>query len=290
MGVRRIALIIPTVGRPDDMAACLESVGREADDTLAQIVVVEDAAEEPVTVPAEVAGVPVRLLRNPVRRGAAHCRNLALKALADDVDAVGFLDDDVRLCAGWLAAARDALTADRGAVTGPVRRFDPGLVSQARQLRYDLRYAPLEPEQRVSFLAGGNSLVRRDLLVLAGGFPDTATMSDRFLVRFLEAHGGPCHFVPEMLVLHRNSRGLTTAFREAWRAGLVDDTPQDTHPLVRLGAGVRKAVGGPQTAAALLNVALDSVYLTGRELSRRGRGGTAAPQPATVGATPEGQQ
>lgn len=285
----RIALIIPTVGRPDDLLACLQSIEREADASLAQVIVIDDGAPEPVTVPPELAGVPVHCLRNPEQRGAAYSRNLSMTVLADDVDAVGFIDDDARLCPGWLVTAHRELTRDRGAITGPVRRFDRGLVSRARQLRYDRRYAALAPGQAVDFLAGGNSLVWRDLLERAGGFPDVPTMSDRLLVRRLEAQGRHCHFVPEMYVLHRNSKGLRVAVREAWRAGLLDDTPQKTTALARLATGAREALIGPQaaaallqTAAALLNVALDGVYLSGRAWNQRQQVDTPAPAPVTV--------
>lgn len=281
---QRIALIIPTCGRPEDLEACLQSIEHERDASLAQVIVIDDAAGEPVTVSPSVGGAPTLCLRNPVRRGAAYCRNRALPLVADAVDAVGFLDDDVRLCRGWLTAARHELTRDRGAVTGPVRRFDPGLVSRARQLRYDRRYAQLAPGQPVDFLAGGNALVWRDLLVRAGGFPDTPTMSDRFLVRRLEALGGRCHFVPEMLVLHRNSKGLRVAVREAWRAGLLDDGPADISARARLAAAMREALVQPQAAAAVLNVALDGVFLSGRKRARRERAGT--PSRAPLAAAP----
>jgi GT2 family glycosyltransferase len=269
MDARRIALIIPTCGRPEDLRACLVSIEREADASLAQVIVVDDAASSPVAVPSRVGGAPVRSLRNPRRRGAAYSRNRALRIVADEVDAVGFIDDDARLCEGWFTVAHREFTRDRGAVTGPVRRFDRGLVSHARQLRYERRYAPLRPGQAVDFLAGGNSLIWRDLLDAAGGFPDLPTMSDRFLVRRLEEQGRRCHFVPDMFVLHRNSKGLRTAVREAWRAGLLDDSPQELSAAARLAAGAREALTGPQTPAALLNVALDGVYLSGRERQRR---------------------
>jgi GT2 family glycosyltransferase len=287
MEAKHIALIIPTCGRPEDLRACLQSVEREADASLTQVIVVDDAAAEPVTVPSSVAGVPVGYLRSSMRRGAAYCRNLSFPAIAEDVDAVGFLDDDVRLCHGWLEAARSNLTHDRGAVTGPVHRFDRGLVSRARQLRYDRRYTPLAPGQPVDFMAGGNALIWRDLLLRVGGFPDMPTMSDRFLVRRLEALDRRCHFVPEMLVLHRNSKGLRVAIREAWRAGLLDDTPQDISGPARLAAGVRQAVVGPQPAAALLNVVLDAIYLRGRVRGRRTRSPLLAP---LAGAPPASEE
>ncbi len=264
----RIALIIPTIGRPKDLRACLDSIARDDSPTLAQVIVFDDASPVPVTVPPRLDDVPVRLLRNHERRGAAYCRNAAMDALADEVDVVGFVDDDARLCPGWLAIASRELVPGRGAITGPIRRFDRGLVSHARQLRYDRRYAPLTPGQAVDFLAGGNALVWRDALVRAGGFPDVKTMSDRLLVRRLEAHGLRCHFVPDLYVLHRNSKGVRVAVREAWRAGLIDDTPQAVTALARLAAGAREALAHRHPIAALFNVALDGVYLGGRAASR----------------------
>jgi predicted dehydrogenase len=260
----QIALIIPTVGRPDDLRACLQSIAREANACLAQVIVVDDGAAPPVIVSADLAGVPLHCLRNPERRGAAFSRNRALTVLADNVEAVGFIDDDARLCPGWLDVASRELTRDRGAITGPVRGFDSGIVSRARQLRYDRRYAPLAPGQPVEFLAGGNSLVWRDQIERANGFPDVPTMSDRLFLRQLEAQGCRCHFVPDMYVLHAHSKGLRIAAREAWRAGQLDDTGQRTRALARLARGVREALAGPEIAAGLLNVALDGVYLGSR--------------------------
>ncbi|MFZ1084720.1 MAG: glycosyltransferase [Terracidiphilus sp.] len=265
----RIALIIPTMGRMEDLDACLLSIAREADyRVLSQIIVVDDGSMPPVSVPKKLAAIPVLLLRNSQRCGAASSRNLAMSALAEDVDAVGFIDDDARLCPGWLDVAHRELTRDRGAITGPVYRFDQGLVSRARQLRYDRRYARLLPGQVVPFLAGGNSLVWRYLLEGANGFPDVAVMSDQLLLRRLEAQGHKCHFVPEMYILHRNSKGLRIAIREAWRAGKLDDSSLKSSPLVRLSKGVREAVTGKDLPAGLLNVALDCVYLCGRAATR----------------------
>src|SRR5580692_5700864 len=85
-GMGRIALIIPTVGRPEDLEACLLSIARETDTRIAQIIVIDDAATPAVTLPKKLAGVPVHCLRNPQRRGAAYSRNLALTVLTDDVD------------------------------------------------------------------------------------------------------------------------------------------------------------------------------------------------------------
>ena len=112
-------------------------------------------------------------------------------------------------------------------------------------------------------------------------------MSDRLFLRQLEAQGHRCHFVPEMYVLHAHSKGLRVAAREAWRAGLLDDTRQQTGALVRLAAGVREALTGPDIAAGLLNVGLEGVYLSGRAWARRLREGVQVPPTVTAaGAAP----
>jgi GT2 family glycosyltransferase len=289
MGPERIALIVPTCGRARDLAACLESIGREAQPALRQIVVVDDASQDPPVLPREVTGARVDLLRNAVRRGAAVSRNRALAALDDGIDAAGFLDDDVRLCSRWLEVARRELTPDRGAVTGPVRRFDTGLIARARQLRYDRRYAPLEPGQPVPFLAGGNALVWRHLLVRAGGFPETPTMSDTLFVQRLEALGARCHFIPELLVQHRNSKGLNAAVTAAWHAGRIEGARRPIDRRQRVADGLRAAPSSSDPPAALLNVALDVVFVAGHALplsTPRPRSAATAETPPAMAVSP----
>lgn len=267
----RFGVVIPTIGRPKDLEACLLSIARENSSDLVQIVLVDDGAPTPVQRTVKFDGVQVDIFRFESRRGAAFARNFALTKLRSDVTAVAFLDDDARMGPNWLKIARRELTPGRLAITGPVRRFDNGLVSHARQLRYDRRYAGLVSGQSVDFLAGGNSVVQRHALDLCGGFPDTATMSDRLLVQRLEKLGGACHYVDEMYILHRNSKGLTAAVREAWKAGILDESELTMRPLRRLLDGASEAVRSSAAVAAMLNVFLDAIYLCGRTMGERRR-------------------
>jgi GT2 family glycosyltransferase len=268
MGAHRLSLIIPTQGRPHDLAACLRSIEEGAGPELAQVIVIDDAPKAPAEVPQRLANAEVRVHRNREPIGAAASRNKALAMLCPDVNAVGFLDDDVRLPREWFSVALAELTPARGAITGPIQAFDTGLVARARQLRYDARYRPLRAHQAVDFLAGGNTVAWRSTLERAGNFPEAATMSDTLLARRLHELGMPCHFVPELLALHRNSKGGSQACVAAWQAGVVEGPRRATTYGQRLANGTRGVLDSPDPTAAALNVAFDAVFLTAHAMSR----------------------
>lgn len=268
MGKPRLALIIPTCGRPHDLAACLLSIERAAAPELAEVIVVDDSPQARAVVPLRIAGVEVRVSRNPEPIGAAASRNRAIEMLDPGVGAVGFLDDDVRLPRDWIAVALAELSPERGAITGPVRRFDAGYVARARQLRYDARYRSLEAGQPVDFLAGGNAVIWVGALRRAGDFPAATVMSDTLLARRLEQLGTPCHFVPRLQVMHRNSKGVRQACVAAWQAGQIEGGRRPTTYGRRLAHGAGGIATSSDPVAAGLNVALDAVFLGAHATSR----------------------
>jgi len=268
MGCHRLALIVPTCGRPADLAACLRSIEQAACPQLVQVVVVDDAPSAPAIVPERIATAAVEVIRNRESIGASASRNRGLLLLRPDVDVVGFLDDDVRLTPYGLTVALAEHGPDRGAITGPIQRYDDGIVSRARQLRYDARYRALRSGQAVEFLAGGNAVIWRDLLRRVGGFSMTAVMSDTLLARELWELGMPCHYVPELVVLHRHSKGARQAVVAACRAGLVERSRPIPSYVRRLGSSAREVPVSPDPSAAALNVALDAVFLAAHATSR----------------------
>jgi GT2 family glycosyltransferase len=220
----RISVVVPTVGRPYDLEQCLRALVTADNGALYEVIVVDDEAPRPVEVaPALAERIRVTVLRNEIRVGAAVARNRAAEKATGDV--LAFVDDDARVLPDWFDVACAELTDDRVAITGRVLPFDVGLVSRARQWRYDQRYRRTPGGAEVGFLAGGNSLVRRAEFLAAGGFPDQPTAADNALVPRLAAAGGRCCFVPGLRVLHRNGKGFATAMREAWRAGVANPVP-----------------------------------------------------------------
>jgi glycosyltransferase involved in cell wall biosynthesis len=217
MTERRFSIVIPTRDRPRDLAACLQSIMRADNGRLAEIIVVDDGSSDPVRIAPDTAHVPIRLLRHPLPTGPDTCRNEAVALVSADY--VGFLDDDARVAHDWFDVAAIAVDDGLRAFTGRVLPFDVGVVSRARQWRYDRRYESLASGQPTTFLAGGNSVVARQVFLDAGGFPVRSSGGDNGLVARMAAIGVTCLFVHELRILHRNGKGFPAAAVQAWRAG-----------------------------------------------------------------------
>jgi GT2 family glycosyltransferase len=266
---RRISVVVPTVGRPYDLDQCLRALVAADNGALHEVIVVDDGAPRPVEVePRLAARARVTVLRNEVRVGAAVSRNRASERAVGEV--LAFVDDDARVLPDWFDVACAELTGDRVAITGRVLPFDVGLISRARQWRYDQRYQTIPAGAEISFLAGGNSLVRRADFLAVGGFPDQPTAADNALVPRLQAAGGRCCFVPGLRVLHRNGKGFATAAREAWRAGAANRVPPGRAVTVLAGR-FRSLPVRRQPDVALVNGALQ-VFNTLGQLTGIGSG------------------
>jgi GT2 family glycosyltransferase len=261
MPATAISVVIATRNRDHDLAECLRALVRADNGLLQEVIVVDDDSQPASRLdPALARAARVTLLRNDRRRGASASRNRAGDVATGDV--LGFVDDDARVLPNWFEVAGAELTADRAAITGRVLPFDTGLVSRARQWRYDQRYQRLQPGTAVSFLAGGNSLVRRAAFLAAGGFPDQPTAADNALVPRLRAAGGDCCFVPELGILHRNGKGLAIAVREAWRAGASSPAPVD-RALASM-VGTLRTLPAADPEVALVNGVLQVVNTLGQ--------------------------
>ncbi|MCZ7456167.1 glycosyltransferase family 2 protein [Streptomyces sp. WMMC940] len=252
---KRVSVVIATRNRPDDVRHLLAAI--EAGDTglVHEVLLVDDASDTPLRLRADHR-VPVRVLRNDRRKGAAASRNRAAESATGNV--LAFLDDDARPLPDWFHVLGSALADDRAAVTGRVLPFDSGVVARARQYRYEVRYAQHAPNSVVTFFAGGNSAVWTDVFLEAGGFPDVVTASDNGLVERLSRSGRHVFFVPALRVAHRNSKGAGIAFREAWRAGRLAPRSSSAAALRRLTATARVQPWADDPAAAGLNLGLQA--------------------------------
>lgn len=279
---RTCTIIIPTVGRPDDLRECLRALRRADNGVLREVLVVDDGAGQPVTVDDDlVRDLHVTVIRNDVRQGASASRNRAAGLATGDI--LGFVDDDARVLGDWFDVVAAEITGDRAAITGRVLPFDRGLVSRARQWRYDERYRRLAPGTSVTFLAGGNSVVRRSVFLAAGGFPDQRTAADNALVARLVSVGGDCCFVPGLRVIHRNGKGVVTAAQEAWRAGAANRLPPG-QALTRMAGALRALPVLSRPDVAVLNGALQICNTLGQLTGiADGRAEPGAPRGAEAG-------
>src|SRR5829696_5452881 len=95
------SILFPTRDRRDYLAVALASVAPQAAEHGAEIVVVEDEAEDPAT-----RALTERLGGRYVALGAPRGINVARNACVAEAtgELICLLDDDVRVCPGWLAA------------------------------------------------------------------------------------------------------------------------------------------------------------------------------------------
>lgn len=119
-------VLVPTLGRPEQVRACVRAIGRQTVPPTEMIVVWQgddtpsrDAAE------ALAPGLPVRLrVLHSVERGIVPAENAGLAAAGGDV--VLLIDDDAVAPPDWLARhLRHYARPDVGAVGGPVMNRRP---------------------------------------------------------------------------------------------------------------------------------------------------------------------
>jgi glycosyltransferase involved in cell wall biosynthesis len=266
--VVRISVIIPTRDRAADLRRCLDGLTECARQlpsgvVLHQVVVVDDASTDPAaTTPAYDTGLPVVLLHNRTRLGAGVSRRRAVQVA--DGDVLAFLDDDAIPRGDWLAIAA-GVDADRPAVTGRVLGFDAGLVSRARQARYDSRYHALREGSPVDFFACGNGAVLTSAFHRVNGFSHEGVGGDNSLAWSLDRVGTPVRFHADLVIAHRNGKGWTTAVRNAWSAGTAHPLRMTVSDL--LDTAITSA-HGDDLAVRALNRALGIVHALGRLMPR----------------------
>ncbi|OMF12120.1 hypothetical protein BK131_19140 [Paenibacillus amylolyticus] len=258
----RITVIIPTQDRLQDLHRCIKGIQDNDLKLLHEIIVVDDGSETTISPLVESFNLPIRVIRNERPKGAAICRNIAGMSVESNV--IAFLDDDAVPTADWLSVIKRELLENRGGITGRVLRFDSGIVSAARQARYDMRYLSVSREQPVQFFSGGNSAVWTTLFKKVNGFNSLGSGGDNNFVIDIENQGFKIHFIPELIILHRNSKGLMKAVIEAYNSGKFHPKQVSLRDSVRNLAAVKQSAIGKTFWIASLNWSLNAIHLLGR--------------------------
>ena len=238
-----VAVVVCTLGRPEQLAECLGSLAGLATKP-AELIVVDNDPSDPRS--AEVARrFGARVVPEP-RRGLSAARNAGIRAASSPV--VAFLDDDCRVEPGWL----DDVAAD---FTDPLVAAVVGYVG-AGELETDAQWLfeaqggferRHHPEVRDGAVAGGwgaagfgdgNVLFRRAAFERVGGYaealgPGTPARSAQdadMLYRLME-QGLRVRYSPSRVAWHRHRRELEplAATLEGYMTGL------SAHVLVTLG-------------------------------------------------------
>lgn len=216
-------VIIPTHNRPDGVAETLRHLLEERPGADFEIVVVDDGTDPPLSASAAVG---VRILRTP---GIERSRARNLGALSAKRDLIIFIDDDIGVPPGFVAAHERAATefgdvlcvggisAPPGWAASPFGRFRR-LIEDASPVR--LRGLVTER----NFCTAQNMSMRRDTFLSLGGFdPDIVSGEDQDLALRFSSQGGRIAFLPEATALHRDSNADFAAYcrRHEWGSGAM---------------------------------------------------------------------
>jgi GT2 family glycosyltransferase len=203
------SVIVPTMGRPDDLRRCLERLMPGAQSLSAdryEVIVTDDSAAH-AAAPIVAAEFPwARVVEGP-RRGPASNRNAGARVATREW--IAFVDDDCLPSRGWLAAL-----ATMAAGPGQPELIEGRTTCEAG-IRSPLDHAPINEDGGAFWSC--NLAVRRDAFARVGMFDQ----------RFPHPHMEDAEFRDRAL-----ARGLRAAFA---RDAVVD------HPPRRLAFGSRLA-------------------------------------------------
>jgi GT2 family glycosyltransferase len=202
------SIVIPTRDRPDYLAVALASVAPQAQAAGAELIVVDDGASEATRSAAERFGARYVALGQP--RGLNAARNAGIDAASGEL--LAFIDDDVEVHPGWLAALLQAASADPGAgvLTGPIVARLEGRARRTcgREGAPITHSNPGDGDRDVRRAWGANMAIRRSAIDAVGRFdPHRHVWSgdeEEWEERHLRA-GGRIRFVAAAGLDHRRA-------------------------------------------------------------------------------------
>src|SRR5688572_3463399 len=168
----RVSVVVPTYRRPDLLARCLAALARQQGPQQIEVVVADDADDEPtrrIVQQATTKNVRIRYVRVAGRHGPAAARNAGWRASHGEI--IAFTDDDCVPDSGWVAA-------------GVAGFADPAVAAVTGQTIVPLPAKPTDHAVTTAGLQGSefitaNCFCRREILVALGGFDEQFTAAWR---------------------------------------------------------------------------------------------------------------
>ena len=219
------SIIVPTRLRAQYLEVALASIAPQAQRADAEVVVVDDGPDARTRSAARRHGA--RYVAHDRSEGLNAARNTGIDAARADL--LVFVDDDVEVRPGWLAAllaAHVAAEPDVGVLTGPIHaRFEDHALRSCGREGPPITTQDHGPQDRdVPHAWGANMTVRRSAIARAGRFDEARELygdEQEWQSRLLAA-GGRIRYVAAAAVDHRRAgddarlRALATA---AYRRG-----------------------------------------------------------------------
>jgi GT2 family glycosyltransferase len=202
------AIVVPTRMRAAYLDVALASIRPQADAHGVEVLVVDDGPDPSTRAAAARHGA--RYLAHERSRGLNAARNTAIDAT--DADLLCFVDDDVAVRPGWLAAllaAHDACPEDVGAFAGPIHaRIEDHRYPMCGREGPPITFLDLGPGDRDADVAwGANMTVRRAAVARAGRFDESHPLygDEAEWQARLKAADGRIRYVAGAAVDHRRA-------------------------------------------------------------------------------------
>lgn len=199
------SIVIPTRARAAYLDVALQSIMPQAAD--AEVVVVCDGPDPDSAHVASRHGA--RVVTLPAPRGLNAARNAGVAATSGEL--IVFLDDDVRVDAGWLAAllAGAQRAPDHEVLGGPIRAALEGGPRACGREPPPITTLDLGPVDRdAAVVWGANMAIRRSAFAKVGGFDEglSGRGDEEDWERRFAAAGGRVRYVAGAGVVHRRDR------------------------------------------------------------------------------------
>jgi len=258
--MKDVAVLIPTLRRPESLTRALRSVFAQAAvaDRLKEVVVIDNDphASARFAVGALERECPVPLIYvHEAKPGVATARNAGLAAT--DAGLIAFLDDDEEATEAWLASLLETQTQlQADAVFGPIAGMVPDAPEALRPWlkRFFSREGPMQSGRLDHPYGCGNSLLKSDT-VLIGDHPfdvrhDEIGGEDDALFSALKARGGRFAWAAEALVFEHAPAHRATLAYALTRGFAYGQGPSQTAARERRWGSVAKwmLVGAAQAA------------------------------------------
>ena len=197
------SVIIPTIGRPERLRACLESLAG-CDPRPSEVVVVDQSETgDTAALVEEFSGLGARRVTCE-RRGVGHARNVGLVNARGQVALM--TDDDCTVADSWVGEGVRLAREHPGAlITGAVLAGEDS--PMALSTKVDPAPWDYTGERTSGVLYTNNALGPRAELVAFGGFDERLpTAEDNDLCYRWLAEGRPLRYEPELVVWHHDWR------------------------------------------------------------------------------------
>jgi GT2 family glycosyltransferase len=201
-------VVFPTRARRDYLAVALASVAPQAADHGAEVIVVEDDPEQAET-RALAEAHAARYVAHGDTRGLNAARNTGIAHARSDL--IAFLDDDVEVWPGWLAALLEGAAANplHGVLGGPIRaRLEGTNLHACGREAPPITALDLGPRDRdADFAWGANFTVRRSAIEQHGGFDPGLDLygDEEDWQRRFRSRGGRIRYLAQAGVDHRRT-------------------------------------------------------------------------------------